>query len=320
MRWSSLLLAPLLAFCGSLQAQEVISGEGNAGALNVYGNACEKISREEPKSSVRVRVTDKASYAAVENMEEIGQYRKQLNDHDFSILIYNLIDNYLDDIAVKTLVEDGRELCVEVRGQVQPENLQIAWQETNEEIAQRKEIAQMEAKAHPNPQELYPEVDAPTPKMLINPNGISDTPPAKVYFEPTRFYNNTRSNNFTKVLKNWFKNKPGIEIVNTPEEADYTIVSDVLRAKVDPINDNNNRLQMVVALELRNAENHILITEHQNRFVLFTAEENEQDVAFRLLKKLFSNASKLIYKKIERDNNRGKSNEKGSQELITPNP
>ena len=317
MHWNKFILAPLWCFCcGSIQAQEVALPS----SLEVYGNACDKISKDEPKSSVRVRVTDMASYAAAENMPELAQYRKQLNDHDFSILIYNLIDNYLDDITVKTLVEDGRELCVEVRGKIKPENMQIAWSETQEELKHRAEIAQMEANAHPNPQELYPKVDAPTPKMLIQPNGISDTPPAKLYFEPTRFYNNTRSNNFAKVLKQIFADMPNIQIVDTQREADYTIYSDVLRAKVDPINDHNNRLQMVVSLELRNAENHILITEHQNRFVLFSTEENEQDVAFRLLKKLFKNAAKLLYKKIERDNNRDASKERAQSEFITPNP
>ena len=319
MYWNRLLLTPLLfACCGSIQAQEI--SVPSAAPIEVYGNACEKISKNEPKSSVRVRVTDMASYAAAENMPELAQYRKQLNDHDLSILIYNLIDNYLDDINVKAIVEDGRELCVEVRGSIKPENLQSAWEKTQDEIKHRAEIAAMEEKAHPNPQELYPEVDAPNPKMLIQPNGISDTPPAKLYFEPTRFYNNTRSNNFAKVLKQIFAEMPNIEIVETPQEADYTIYSDVLRAKVDPINDNNNRLQMVVALELRNAENHIMITEHQNRFVLFTAQDNEQDVAFRLLKKLFKNAAKLLYKKIERDTNRGEVTERAQSELITPNP
>ena len=319
MRWNKFILLPLAFACsGFAQAQEI--NQTSANAIEVYGNACEKLNKGEPKSSVRVRVTDMASYAAAENMPAVAQYRKKLNDHDFSILIYNLIDNYLDDINVKTIVEDGRELCVEVRGSVNADNLQTAWQETLDELQHRAEIAQMEAKAHPNPQELYPEVDAPTPKMLIQPNGISDTPPAKLYFEPTRFYNNTRSNNFAKILKQIFAEMPNVEIVESPQEADYTIYSDVLRAKVDPINDHNNRLQMVVSLELRNAENHIMITEHQNRFVLFTAEENEQDVAFRLLKKLFKNAAKLLYKKIERDNNRDEVKERAQSELITPNP
>ena len=201
---NKLVYALIFLACGSsLQAQEV----AQTSRLKVYGNACEKINKGEPKSSVRVRVTDMASYVAAENMPELDQFRSKLNAHDFSILIYNLIDNYLDNIDVKTLVEDGRELCVEVRGSVKAENLQSAWKETQNELRHRSEIEKMEANAHPNPKELYPEVDAPTPNMLVTPNGISDIPPAKVYVEPTRFYNNTRSDNFAKLLQQWFKDK-----------------------------------------------------------------------------------------------------------------
>ena len=209
---------------------------------------------------------------------------------------------------------------MEVKGIVRPENLQTAWEETERELKHREEIARMEALAHPNPQELYPDVNAPQPQILVKPDGAEGIPPAKIYFEPTRFYNNTRSNNFAKVLKQFFKNKPNIEITEDQSEADYTIYSEVLRAKVDPINDNNNRLQMVISLDLRNAENRSLIMEHQNRFVLFTSDENEQEVAFRLLKKLFNNAAQLLYKKIERDNDRGKVSKVRERELITPNP
>ena len=121
-------------------------------------------------------------------------------------------------------------------------------------------------------------------------------------------------------MKQFFKNKPNVEITEDRAEADYAIYSEVLRAKVDPINDNNNRLQMVISLDLRNAENRSLIMEHQNRFVLFTSDENEQEVAFRLLKKLFNNAAQLLYKKIERDSDRGKVSKARGGELITPNP
>lgn len=322
MDWSKLILAPLLlCFCNQVRAQESAeAGLGRSEPVAVYGNACEKINSSEPRSSTRVRVTDMASYAAAENIPEISKYRKQLNDHDFSILVYNLVDNYLEDLSVKTLVEDGREMCVEVKGIVRPENLQTAWEETERELRHREEIAQMEALAHPNPQELYPDVNAPQPQILVKPDGAEGIPPAKIYFEPTRFYNNTRSNNFAKVLKQFFKNKPNIEITEDQSEADYTIYSEVLRAKVDPINDNNNRLQMVISLDLRNAENRSLIMEHQNRFVLFTSDENEQEVAFRLLKKLFNNAAQLLYKKIERDSDRGKVSKVRERELITPNP
>lgn len=321
MGWNKLILAPLLlCLCNPARAQEDAGADlGGLEPVAVYGNACEKISDNEPRSSTRVRVTDKASYAAAESVPGIAKYRKQLNDHDFSILVYSLIDNYLENLSVKTLVEDGREMCVEVKGNIRPENLQTAWKKTRRELKHREEIIPQEASSTDALQKPNPDTHAAQPQVLVKPDGTEDVPAEKIYFEPTRFYNNTRSNNFAKILKQFFKAKPDIEITENQAEADYIIYSEVLRARVTPINDNNNRLQMVISLELRNTENHSLLTEHQNRFVLFTTEENEQEVALRLLKKLFNNASQLLYKKIRQDSGHDKIRSSRESELITPN-
>ena len=224
-----------------------------------------------------------------------------MSDHDFSVLVYNIVDNYLEAISVKTLVEDGREMCVEVSGGIRAENLQSAWENAETEIKEQEEIERMEAAAHPNPQELYPHITPPSPNQLITPQGASEFSTVRLYFMPTHFYNDTHSNNLANVLKEYFIEKQNIEIAEDRKNADYVIYSEVLRAKIDQINEDSNRLQMVVSLELRNSEGKSIITEHQNRFVLFSVDDNEQEVAFRLLKKLFKNAAQLVYKRIERE-------------------
>ena len=271
------------------------------GLLPIYGNACEKIKSDEPRSSTRVRVTDRACYAAAESIPEIQSFKDKLSDHDFSVLVYNIVDNYLEALSVKTLVEDEREMCVEVSGGINPENLQSAWEKAETEIKEKEEVAQMEATAHPNPQELYPNIPAPTPTQLITPRGGSEFTAFKLFFMPTHFYNDTQSNNLANVLKEFFLDKNNISVVEDRKDADYIIHSEVLRAKIDQINENSNRLQMVISLELRNQDGKSIITEHQNRFVLFSIDDNEQEVAFRLLKKLFKNAAQLLYKRIERE-------------------
>ena len=287
-----LLYAPILA-CNVLALEE-------DKFVPVYGNACEKIKKDEPRSSTRVRVTDRACFAAAESIPEIQSFKNKLSDHDFSVLIYNIVDNYLESLSVKTLVEDSREMCVEVSGGIRTENLQQAW-ETAETTIKQYEDTKKEEKYQTNHQDLYPSVTPPSPTQLITPQGNSEFSAVKLYFMPTHFYNDTHSNNLANVLKEFFIEKSNIKIAEERKDADYIIYSEVLRAKIDQINEDSNRLQMVVSLELRDNNGKSIITEHQNRFVLFSVEDNEQEVAFRLLKKLFKNAAHLLYKRIERD-------------------
>lgn len=263
--------------------------------LPIYGNACEKIKKDEPKSSTRVRVTDMACYAAAENIPEIQSLKNKLNDHNFSILVYNIVDNYLEALSFKTLVEDGREMCVEVKGGISPKNLQNAWEYAEKELNSTGEEESDEIIVADNKQ------DEEKATNLVVPDSNNEFAAAKIYFLPTHFYNDTKSNNLANVLKEFFSSQPNIKIAEKENEADYTIHSEVLRARIDQINEEKNRLQMVVSLELRDKDGKTIITEHQNRFILFAIEDNEQEIAFRLLKKLFKNAAQLLYKRIERE-------------------
>ena len=84
----------------------------------LYGSACEKINSQEPKSSVRIRATDKASFDAVKNLSDLSEFKSQYNEHDFNVLVYNIVDNYIDDLTVRTTKQDDKEICVEVTGYV----------------------------------------------------------------------------------------------------------------------------------------------------------------------------------------------------------
>ena len=95
--------------------------------------------------------------------------------------------------------------------------------------------------------------------------------------------------------------------------ADYVIGSKVLRAKVDPINKDTNRMQMVIAVESRNTDSGETETEHQNRFVLFSSSENEQKVAAKLMKQLFEKAADKIITELEIAHN-----DAGLPAVITP--
>ena len=87
-----------------------------ADIVKIKGEACEKFVPGQSKSSIRVRVTDKASYKAVSQVENLADVRSRMLEHDFNVIVYNLVDNYVRDLMVRTTSQNDKELCVKVTG------------------------------------------------------------------------------------------------------------------------------------------------------------------------------------------------------------
>ena len=290
-----LLGAGISVVSSSVSAFADITAEGNIldnEVAAIYGKACEEFKKGEPKSSARVRVIDKASFAAVDNLSMLDAFRKKSEPQDYTLVVYNLVDNAVEDLSVRTLRQNDTDICVEVTGYVSKRNVMQALKdaEPREETIERAASGTIAAQ---------PEISADKTEKVVAAEG-EGRPDGKVrlWIEPTGFYNNTSSDKFADIIAKQF-NAQHIEIADKKENADFVIVSNVLRAKVDPLNSETNRLQMVVAVELEDVEGNRVSTEHQNRFVLFSAEEDEQEVALRLMKKLFENACERISQKIE---------------------
>ena len=83
-----------------------------ADIVKIKGEACEKFVPGQSKSSIRVRVTDKASYKAVSQVENLADVRSRMLEHDFNVIVYNLVDNYVRDLMVRTTSQNDKELCV----------------------------------------------------------------------------------------------------------------------------------------------------------------------------------------------------------------
>lgn len=351
--------------------------------ISLYGTACEPIKSGEMKSSVRVRATDKASFTAVENIAELSDYRNSFSGHDFNVLIYNIVDNYVEDLAVRTTKQTAEEICVEVTGYLNAENILKSLNENYQKLAaaERDEEAteqqiKIEEGKYPEALEIedenalkLPIVTALPPKPQIAPSANSvendelwfdemqghvnkqtaeaepqvriKTQPMQnpsiqfteeharptavpnkknsevlqlgenpniqeqtlVFIDKTRFFNDTETGRYFNDVKELFKDKTGIEITADKNKADYIIKPKVLRAKVDPINAKTNRLQLVISLELLDTENGKTIVEHQNRFILFGSDENEQIVASTLMKKLIKKAGEVITSRIPASKN-----------------
>lgn len=291
-------------------------------SIAVFGSGCEVIKPNEAKSSVRVRVTDKASFTGVSTIAQLSNVKKDFNEHDFNVLVYSLVDESLEDMSVKTTKQDDTNICVEVTGFIRPDNLLAAIQKSEDE---RNDIKKETAE----PAQKSEEVVAPVPAIQetpvvekdnakkIEPENNTSEKRSFVFIPPTEFFNNTQSEKHAEVIRKQFSSNDYFYITDKQDLADYIVRTKVLRAKVDPINSNTNRMQMVIAVELQSMDNGNTSTEHQNRFVLFSSEEDEQEVANKLMTKLFEKASEQTINQIEqaeRRKNRGPAIPK----IITP--
>lgn len=99
-------------------------------------------------------------------------------------------------------------------------------------------------------------------------------------------------------MKQAAEERNGVKVTLDKSQAAYTLKTRVLRAKVDPLNQQTSRLQMVIAAELEQPGREPVV-EHQNRFILFDDKDDEQAVAANLTRKLLLQASRTVLKKIK---------------------
>ena len=328
----------------------------DSSAIPIKGNACEKFTPNEAKSTVRVRLTDKASFLAVNSINEVSSFRDGMNEHDYNVLVYGLVDNAIEDMTAKTTKQTDEELCVEVSGYVSLDNIlqAVTEQEKNSapsnldnqntmtEIVNDVNNSYSELQnapttiippsddevieKHKAPLSSTENLNLPTeaeekaqaiPLTEEESNQNIDDKRGLVYIAPTEFFDKSTSDAHAQILRALFENDKNYFITDKKDLADYIIKTKVLRAKVDPINSSTNRLQMVVSVEAEFPDEKASVIEHQNRFVLFNSSENEQEVAAKLLKKLFAAAGEKIKDKVNQAERRRRP-DKALPEIITP--
>ena len=383
-----------------------------ADIVKIKGEACEKFVPGQSKSSIRVRVTDKASYKAVSQVENLADVRSRMLEHDFNVIVYNLVDNYSPntpapeydikeaagieeevlteedelepavpaepdaevlysgpeeleqerqaaeaaetETALSTEILPGGENALpvvygggeEVKAEESAPSPAAGTEETaasddalseNEEMslgelppppAETPEAVETNASANETrpTAEVEPEMPATAPTPVTAENVQPAAQPAapvpaveekaNVYVGPVEFNNNTHSAKPSQVLKDMFADTEGYRLVDNPGAAGYVFLPKVLKAKVDALNSQTKRIQMVVSLQLQVQNSSISFSEHQNRFVLFESGENEQEIAQKLLHKLLRKAGRKLFEKVEQAEAKRKA--QGLPQIITP--
>lgn len=279
------LLLVLLVLVGMVKPAFAQNTETQA--LSIYGNACEKVIEGESKASTRVRAADKAVFLGVKKLPQLARAKSILNEHDVNVLVYRLVDEYVEDLSSSTMQSDVGKVCVEIKGYLPPEAIEKVQAEFIKEEKPLKEAAP-EVVA-----EVASEVKREVDIKPVNPESL-----ALVHINPLEYYNGAKSKKYAKMLQEQFADNQYFYLTEDAEIADYVITPKVLKAKVDNLDAAHKRLQMVVSLEITGLKNEP-VNEYQNRFVLFGAEENEQQTAARLLNKLIETAGANVLRKIE---------------------
>lgn len=307
----------VFAFCLSMP----FAAQATDDLMPATASACEKISSSESLSSARLRAADKAAFQAIAELSAVSSFRSRVEPQVFNTKIYELADNYLTDYSLDTLSHSDNEICVEVKAGISLAQVQKSFAtETTQEIAVQplnsdessinlppkpdiiinRDIAYQDsdtlANAYAAPQEQMP-ASAPMTTILV---------------ERTEFFDGTSTDKFFNYLHDDLAKIKGLTPTESSANPDYILQPKVLKAKVDTLNDQTNRLHIVVSLTLTDTKTKQSQTEHQSRFILFESKDNAQSTAAGLIRKLFSAAVAKLTPAI-------KTIADSNSEVITPN-
>ncbi len=258
-----------------------------AESIEIVANACEKALDGESPSSVRIRAVDKAVFLGLKNLKELDQDKAVLNDHDLNVMIYRLVDDYVEDLSSKVTKSETGKVCVDIKGYINPNNIALV----------RKDFDDKKQNALQDENVVSEIVKQVNDEVKIRPQNVENL--ALVYVNELEYYNGAKSQKYADVLKDKIKDSPYYYLTQEKDLADYTITPKVLKAKVDALDATHKRIQMVVVLDVEGLDEDVQ-TISQNRFLLFSSEENEQSIASRLIKKLLDAASMDAVRQIER--------------------
>ena len=327
MKLFTIVIVIILSFFKPVSAQVDNTSE----EINVFARVCENLSASESRASARLRAADKASFKAIEEIPDLREFRQYLDSHQFNLHVYKLVDNYFEDMSISVLSQDAEKVCVEVSGYIIPSAISEVFSDIN---INQKDTTTLDIEEE-NLDEDISIVIPPKPQISIsdeiaydNSSDVADTNivsdevvsdkatkqpvfiqdkadnnQISVLIDKTEFYNDTFTNGFFAHLEQELLKAGKLNIQAKFDNPNYILKTKVLKARVDNINTETARLQIVVSVSLTDTSNSETTTEHQNRFILFNTNEDAQAKAAELTKSLLSDGVAKILPQIKKANN-----------------
>lgn len=255
-------------------------------SFEIRANACEKLVGEESLSGARNRAIDKAVFLGLKSSPALAEDKNLLNDHDLNVMIYRLVDDYVQDLTSKVIKSDTDKVCVEISGFISPKSIELV----REEFIPNRKYRDFSLD---DAAQIVQDLDQ---DLTLKPQNIENL--ALVYIAPLIYFNGKTSEKYAAFLKEKIKENPYYFLTEKKDLADYVITPKMLKAKVDSLDSSHKRMQMVVSLEISGLSDSI-VTVSQNRFLLYFAQDNQNEITERLLKKLLEAAGNDAVRKIE---------------------
>ena len=263
--------------------------------LHTKSYACEEIKAEEGKSAARAKVADKAGFAAAEQLNLVQQYRNNFNEHDFNVMVYELVDGVLEGVSIQTISEDEKQICVEINAMVQEKNLR---EEISKHLKERGEKAPTDIVVEALEDVIATKEKFENTEFASKPMAVEDCP--LVFVAPTVFYNGANSENHSKLLRHYLADNEKFYLTNEQEIADFIIYPKVKKAMMDESRDGIKRLQMQIQFMLVSSDGEMVAKDEQSRAIICDENKTEQQNAQELLKKMFAKSAKRIAAEIEK--------------------
>ena len=288
----------------------------NSNEISIFASVCEKLINNESRSSARIRASDKASFKAVEEIPELSHYRDKMDAHRFNLNVYRLVDNYLEDMKINTVEQNSENVCVEISAYLSAGAIDEVFTSVGVDEVEIEAVPEIAEEVSLEVEDLEENVKIdipPKPEIVINKkisyqeeavsNEVIQTDKDEektiVFIDKTDFYNGSSTTGFFAHIEKELLHKSGIKAVAVLNTPDYILKTKVLKAKVDNVNSETGRLQIVVALELIDTKTSGSLTDHQNRFILFNSTEDTQKVAADLIRKLLTAGIEKLREKIK---------------------
>ena len=134
--------------------------------------------------------------------------------------------------------------------------------------------------------------------MLPESTEENETAIPLLYIKNAEFYNHTTTAAYTEKLAEKLSFEPRVLVTENEELADYFIVPKLLQAKLEKIDKDNSRFSMSAVVELQKAGGIVVDSEQQNRYIIISQEENTQEIAQKLMVKLFEDALEVMSGKL----------------------
>ncbi|MCQ2735001.1 MAG: hypothetical protein MJ212_03510 [Alphaproteobacteria bacterium] len=254
----------------------------------VTADACDERQPTDDKQTAENRAIDKASMAAIKLSGIVQKIHPELSASALDIISYRIIDEYLLNTQHRVTISDDTHICV---------NLEATVEITTQDIHKLVEEYQNSDATELQTSEIAEQINDDT---SFKANTLQDK--KLVYIAPMTIWNGEDTNHYTELLNNLLSHSDYFYITDNKDTADYTITPSLSSAKVDKIDQEHHKMQMLIELtvESRHDDGFEPINTKQNHFILFPATKNEQEIADTLITKLLSRATTEISNKIDR--------------------